>query len=117
MRPEVLTADDIMTGNIPVGPVLVFDDELYYMGGVIAEKLQRAGVETILATTSAMISPWTENTDEQHLIQARLIELGVRLETSTVLVTDTTGLIVYVEPSDYRLAVEGGRVRIDIAIT
>jgi dimethylamine/trimethylamine dehydrogenase len=84
-RPNVLNADDVMRGATPPGPVLVFDDELYYMGGVIAEKLQRDGIETILATPSAMVSPWTEHTDEQHMIQARLIELGVRLETSTVL--------------------------------
>jgi dimethylamine/trimethylamine dehydrogenase len=84
-RTKVLTADDVMSGLTPAGPVLVFDDEHYYMGGVIAEKLQRAGVETILATPSAMVSSWTEHTDEQVLIQARLIELGVRLELSSVL--------------------------------
>jgi dimethylamine/trimethylamine dehydrogenase len=84
-RPNVFTPDEVMGGLIPAGPVLVFDDDLYYMGGTIAEKLQRAGVETILATTAAMVSSWTEHTDEQVLIQARLIELGVRLELSSVL--------------------------------
>ena len=84
---NVLTADDVMGGATPAGPVLVFDDEHYYMGGAIAEKLQRAGVETILATPSSMVSSWTEHTDEQFLIQARLIELGVRLELSSVLET------------------------------
>jgi dimethylamine/trimethylamine dehydrogenase len=84
-RTKVLTADDVMSGLTPAGPVLVFDDEHYYMGGAIAEKLERAGVETILATPSAMVSSWTEHTDEQVLIQKRLIELGVRLELSSVL--------------------------------
>jgi dimethylamine/trimethylamine dehydrogenase len=84
-RPGVLTPDEVMAGAVPGGPVLVFDDEHYYMGGVIAEKLQREGVETILATPAAMVSAWTLYTDEQERIQARLIELGVRLETATVL--------------------------------
>jgi len=84
-RENVLTADDILAGITPAGPVLVFDDEHYYMGGVIAEKLQRQGVETILATPSAMVSEWTRLTDEQPQIQARLIRVGVRLETATAL--------------------------------
>ena len=84
-RENVLTADDILAGVTPEGPVLVFDDEHYYMGGVIAERLQRQGVETILATPSAMVSEWTRLTDEQPQIQARLIRVGVRLETATAL--------------------------------
>jgi dimethylamine/trimethylamine dehydrogenase len=84
-RENVLSADDILRGVTPEGPVLVFDDEHYYMGGVVAEKLQRQGVETILATPSAMVSEWTQHTDEQPQIQARLIRAGVRLETATAL--------------------------------
>jgi len=84
-RENVLSADDILAGVTPEGPVLVFDDDRYYLGGVVAEKLQRQGVETILATPSAMVSEWTQLTDEQHQIQARLIRVGVRLETATAL--------------------------------
>jgi dimethylamine/trimethylamine dehydrogenase len=84
-RENVLTADDILAGVTPEGPVLVFDDEHYYMGGVVAERLQRQGVETILATPSAMVSEWTQRTDEQLQIQARLIRVGVQIETATAL--------------------------------
>jgi dimethylamine/trimethylamine dehydrogenase len=84
-RESVLTADDVLAGVTPEGPVLVFDDEHYYMGGVVAERLQSQGVETILATPSAMVSEWTQRTDEQRQIQARLIRAGVRLETATAL--------------------------------
>jgi dimethylamine/trimethylamine dehydrogenase len=90
---RVLSVDDVMRGALPPGPALVFDDDHYYMGGVIAEKLQREGVQTVLATPSAMVSAWTEHTDEQVLIQARLIELGVRLETASVLVAVGDGSV------------------------
>ena len=36
---SILTPDDIIDGAVPDGPVLIFDDDHYYMGGIIAEKL------------------------------------------------------------------------------
>jgi dimethylamine/trimethylamine dehydrogenase len=84
---HVLTPDDVMQDVALAGPVLVFDDDEYYMGGVVAEKLRRAGLEVTLATPSGSVSAWTRYTDEQHRIQARLLELGVRLETGTTLET------------------------------
>ncbi len=106
---NVLTVDEVMSGITPAGPVLVFDDEHYYMGGAIAEKLQRAGVETILATPSSMVSSWTEHTDEQVLIQARLIELGVRLELSSVLESIADGSV------ELSCAYSGRTRRLDVA--
>ena len=35
----VFTPDDVMDGRLPSGEVVVFDDDHYYMGGVIAELL------------------------------------------------------------------------------
>jgi hypothetical protein len=35
----VFTPDDIMAGHMPSGHVVVYDDDHYYMGGVMAEKL------------------------------------------------------------------------------
>ena len=35
---NVFTPDDVMAGKVPDGPVLVYDDDHYYMGGLIAEK-------------------------------------------------------------------------------
>ncbi len=78
----VLTPDDIMDGAAPDGPVLVFDDDHYYMGSVLAEKLRGTGAEVIYVTPAPEVASWTHNTLEQHVIQARLIELGVRIVTS-----------------------------------
>jgi dimethylamine/trimethylamine dehydrogenase len=83
---SVLTPDDIMAGTLPEGPVLVFDDDHYYMGGVVAEALAAAGRTVTLATTAFLASAWTDNTAERERIQARLINLGVRIEPNTVLV-------------------------------
>ena len=80
----VLTPDDIMDGMQPEkrGPVVVFDDEFYYIGSLMAELCAKAGLEVAFVTPSPMVSPWTQNTMEQGRIQKRLIELGVRLHLS-----------------------------------
>ena len=81
---EVLTPDDIMAGTRPEGGrVAIYDDDHYYMGGVLAELLQSEGYEVVLVTRESLVSAWTVNTMEQHRIQARLIEAGVELRTST----------------------------------
>jgi dimethylamine/trimethylamine dehydrogenase len=82
---SVITPDDIMAGLMPAGPVVVFDDDHYYMGGVIAEALRRAGLDVTLATPANEVSTWTNNTGEQHRIQARILGLGIVLETGTAL--------------------------------
>jgi dimethylamine/trimethylamine dehydrogenase len=73
----VYTPDDVMAGVAIEGPVLVYDDDHFYMGGVIAEKLRRDGLDVTLATTAPDVSHWTHNTMEQNRIQALLLELGV----------------------------------------
>ncbi|MCP5073769.1 MAG: NADH:flavin oxidoreductase [Rhodobacteraceae bacterium] len=75
----VLTPDEIMAGTIPSGPVVVFDDDHYYMGGLMAEKLRLAGLEIVYVTPVADVSHWTHNTMEQGRIQTRLMELGVKI--------------------------------------
>jgi dimethylamine/trimethylamine dehydrogenase len=75
----VLTPDEIAAGKIPEGPVVVFDDDHYYMGGVVAEKLRRDGLDVTYVTPAADVSNWTHATLEQAKIQTRLIELGVHI--------------------------------------
>jgi len=83
-REHVLTPDDIMAGTMPPeGPVVIYDDDHYYMGGVIAEKLRKEGVDVTLVTPANEVSTWTTHTEEQHRIQQRLLELGIVLETGT----------------------------------
>ena len=73
----VLTPDDIMDGQRPTGRIVLFDDDHYYMGGVIAELLARTGASVTLVTPAAYVSEWTLNTLEQGAIHKRLAGLGV----------------------------------------
>jgi dimethylamine/trimethylamine dehydrogenase len=76
-----LTPDDIMAGTMPNGPVVVYDDDHYYIGGVIAEKLRKAGLEVTLVTPANEVSTWTTHTEEQHRIAQRILLLGIVVET------------------------------------
>ena len=89
----VFTPDDIMDGVSVKGKVVVFDDDHFYMGGVIAEKLRREGHEVLLVTPAPEISIWTKWTLEQTQVQKQLIELGVELAPQTDLAAVHAGMV------------------------
>jgi len=76
---KIYTPDDLMAGRVPVGSVVIYDDDHYYMGGVLAELLVKAGAKVTLITPAAYVSDWTNNTLEQATIHARLAEMGVEI--------------------------------------
>jgi dimethylamine/trimethylamine dehydrogenase len=84
-----------MAGVTPDGPVVIYDDDHYYMGGVIAEKLRREGLDVTLVTPANEASTWTTHTEEQHRIQERILGMGIVLETGTTLagVTENSALL------------------------
>ena len=75
----VFTPDDLMAGRLPSGKVVVFDDDHYYMGGVLAELCAQKGCDVTLVTPSAYVSDWTLNTLEQGAIHRRLVSAGVKI--------------------------------------
>ena len=79
---QVLTPDDVMAGRLPDGPTVVFDDDSFYMGGVIAERVCRENVPVTLVTPENVVSDWCEHTSEQYQVQKHLLELSVRIETA-----------------------------------
>jgi dimethylamine/trimethylamine dehydrogenase len=79
----IFTPDDIMDGRMPKGHVVVYDDDHYYMGGVLAELLVQRGCDVTLITPSAFVSDWTRNTLEQGAIHRRLVQAGVKLTLNT----------------------------------
>ena len=84
-----------MAGARPDGErVVLYDDDHYYMGGVLAELLAREGREVTLVTPAARVSEWTVNTMEQDRIQRRLIELGVDILTTHALASAEPGAAV-----------------------
>ncbi|OIQ41931.1 MAG: NADH:flavin oxidoreductase [Roseobacter sp. MedPE-SWde] len=76
----VFSPDDLMEGAEPAGHVVIYDDDHYYMGGVMAELLMQKGCSVTLVTPAAYVSEWTLNTLEQHEIHRRLAGLGVKIE-------------------------------------
>ena len=79
---QILTPDDVMAGRLPDGPTVIFDDDSFYMGGVIAERVCRENVPVTLVTPENVVSDWCEHTSEQYQVQKHLLELGVRIETA-----------------------------------
>ncbi|MBT5779492.1 MAG: NADH:flavin oxidoreductase, partial [Rhodospirillaceae bacterium] len=61
------------------GPVVVFDDDHYYIGGVIAEKLRAEGNEVTIVTPLMELSRWTEYTLEVEKIQSQILSQGIKL--------------------------------------
>ena len=90
----VFTPDDLMAGRLPSGRVVLFDDDHYYMGGVLAEMLVKAGCSVVLVTPAAFVSDWTQNTLEQRFIHRRLLELGVEIRLNRGVVRVETGRVV-----------------------
>jgi len=89
----VFTPDQVMAGNLPQGRVILFDDDHYYMGGVVAELLAANGCEVTLITPAAYVSSWTNNTLEQAAIHARLVDAGVDIVLNRALVKIEQGEI------------------------
>ncbi len=79
---RIFTPDDIMAGRLPAGRVLVFDDDHYYMGAVVAERICAEGVPVTLVTPEDKAAAWSGYTDEQVRSQRRLLELGVEIVTA-----------------------------------
>jgi dimethylamine/trimethylamine dehydrogenase len=83
----VYTPDDVMAGAELRGPVIVYDDDHYYMAGVLAEKLRRDGLAVTLVTpASDGASSWTHHTMEFERIQARLLELDIAIHPGRELI-------------------------------
>jgi dimethylamine/trimethylamine dehydrogenase len=79
---QIFTPDDIFSGRVPQGRVLVFDDDHYYLGSVLAEALIAQGSQVCLVTPESLVSAWGVNSDEQYQTQQRLIQLGVQIITA-----------------------------------
>ncbi|MCA0433245.1 MAG: FAD-dependent oxidoreductase [Proteobacteria bacterium] len=109
-HPNVFTPNDILEGRMPDGPVVVFDDDHYYMAGVIAEKCAAAGLATTYVTPALQPSDFTSNTLEATHIAKRLVKLGIKLFTRAA-VTGFDGaeaeVTDHLSEQSYRIAAKG----------
>ena len=83
---RILTPDDIMGGELSnaksKGPIVIFDDDRFYMGSVLAEVAVKTGRKVIFITSTPNVSAWSENTLEQSRIQSNLMNLEVEIIAS-----------------------------------
>ena len=71
-----LTPDDIVNGDRGDGVYLIYDDDHYYMGSVIAELLAGEGHEVIFVTPAGLVSSWSTATLDQHRIHKTVLEVS-----------------------------------------
>ncbi len=91
---DVLTPDDLMAGRRPAGTrVVLYDDDHYYLGGVLAELLRAEGFEVEIVTPAPVVSAWTVATMEVGKIQRRLLEAGITLRTNAALTAVSAGKV------------------------
>jgi dimethylamine/trimethylamine dehydrogenase len=87
----VFSPDDVMAGGIPSGTIVLYDDDHYYMGSVLAELLVAQGCKVIFVTPSARVAEWSTFTLEQAQIQRRLIDCDVSILASQALMQVKAG--------------------------
>ncbi|MBS0365787.1 MAG: FAD-dependent oxidoreductase [Proteobacteria bacterium] len=76
--PVVFGADSVIRSEpLPAGPVVVIDDDHYYIGNVLAEKLRLAGREVTLVTAAGEPAQFTQYTMERRRTLQRIYELGI----------------------------------------
>ncbi|MEM7545214.1 MAG: FAD-dependent oxidoreductase [Pseudomonadota bacterium] len=92
----VLTADDVIDGDLPDGPTVIFDQDNYYLAGVIAERVRQTGVPVTYVTESDSVSSWAGNTSERWRVRTHLMEMGVEIVTAHALTAfdGATGTLV-----------------------
>lgn len=76
---QILTPDDIMSGVIPKGDVLIYDSDHYYMASVLAEKCKGRGCNVTYMSNASQVAQWSDNTLEQQRIHVRLINQGIQV--------------------------------------
>ena len=80
----VFSPDDIMAGNLPDGPVALYDDDTYYMSATIAMALRQAGREVMIISAHPLIGPWTKHTEELGFTNAQLRNADVAIHCNEV---------------------------------
>lgn len=90
---QVFSPDDIMNGLEIAGPVVIYDDDHYYMGSVLAELLRGQGLDVTLVTPSSLVSEFGDYTLEQGHVQTKLMEMEVQIVTlQTLTGVDADGM-------------------------
>jgi dimethylamine/trimethylamine dehydrogenase len=78
-----LTPDDILSGMPVDGPVVIYDDDHYYMGNVLAAHLAAQGHAVHLVCPLPSIAEWMGYTLETPRVMEEMIQLGIETYPNT----------------------------------
>ena len=78
---SIFTPEDIFNDCELKSPVLIFDFDYYYMGGLMAEYIKDLGHEVTIITPFEKVSPWSFNSNEVSEIRLRLLEKDIKVIT------------------------------------
>lgn len=100
---HALTPDDVMAGAELDGPIVIYDDDHYYMGNVLAGHLAAQGHEVHLVCPLPSIAEWMGYTLESQRVIDEMLDLGVQMHPNTT-ATRWTGSSLQITRSDTRQA-------------
>ncbi|MDH5234060.1 MAG: FAD-dependent oxidoreductase [Gemmatimonadota bacterium] len=87
------TPDDLMAWRIPSGHVVIFDDDGFYLGSVMAEMVVKAGGTATIVTPEDVVAGWSTNSLDFRHLQKRLYSLGVAQLTCHNIVEAGAGVL------------------------
>ena len=79
---SIFTPEDVLEGCELQSPVIIFDFDYYYMGGLIAEYIKSLGHEVTIITPFEKVSPWSFNSNEVSEIESRLLDKDIKVLTN-----------------------------------
>jgi dimethylamine/trimethylamine dehydrogenase len=89
-----LTPDEVVAGNKQIGQrVLVLENEAYFMGASIAQKLAGEGKDVTLVTQAADVADYMHYTLEAPMLHRDLHRLGVDIRTYTMVDSIAPGAV------------------------
>lgn len=83
---QALTPDDLPVGAVVEGPVVIYDDDHYYMANALAADLAAKGRAVHIVSPQPTIAPWLGHTLEQPRMIAELRAAGVKMTPNAVAV-------------------------------
>jgi|TARA_B100001179_G_scaffold38808_1_gene25098 dimethylamine/trimethylamine dehydrogenase len=78
---SIFTPEDVLNGCELKSPVLIFDFDYYYMGGLLAEYIKDLDHEVTIITPFEKVSPWSFNSNEVTEIKLKLLEKDIKVIT------------------------------------
>jgi len=82
---RVITPDDVMDGEQLSGHVVIYDDDHFYMGSVMAEALIKLGCTVTIITPAPHFAGFSQFSLEIKHIHKRMAELGIKIIAQTAL--------------------------------